>query len=134
MPTFITLVNWTDQGIKSIKESPARLDMFKQAADSMGCTVKDFYLVTGDFDIMVVVEAPDAETAVKMSLATSSKGSGSHQDSPGFLRERVPGDHCQSSLKRPPPSLWLTTLRVRHSSLIMRSAIEAEPRTRLSAS
>ena len=74
MPTFITFVNWTDQGIKSIKESPARLDMFKQAADSMGCTVKDFYLVTGDFDIMVVVEAPDAETAVKMSLATSSKG------------------------------------------------------------
>ncbi len=74
MPTFVTLVSWTDQGIKNVKESPARLDAFKQAAESMGCTVKDFYLVTGDYDIVVVTEAPDDETAVKLSLATGSRG------------------------------------------------------------
>ncbi len=74
MPMFVTLVNWTDQGMKQVKESPARLDMFKQAAESMGCTVKDFYLVTGEFDIIVIVEAPDADTAVKLSLSTGSRG------------------------------------------------------------
>ena len=74
MPTFVTLASWTDQGIKDVKESPARLDAFKQAAQSMGCEVKGFYLVTGDYDIVVVIEAPDGETAVKLSLATGSKG------------------------------------------------------------
>ena len=75
MPTFVTLASWTDQGIKEVKESPARLDAFKQAAESLGCEVKDFYLVTGDYDMVVVTEAPDGETAVKLSLATGSKGS-----------------------------------------------------------
>ena len=75
MPTFVTLASWTDQGIKEVKESTARLDAFKQAAESLGCEVKDFYLVTGDYDMVVVIEAPNGETAVKLSLATGSKGS-----------------------------------------------------------
>jgi uncharacterized protein with GYD domain len=75
MPTFVTLASWTDQGIKEVKESPARLDAFKQAAESLGCEVKDFYLVTGDYDMVVVIEAPNGETAVKLSMATGSKGS-----------------------------------------------------------
>lgn len=74
MPTFVTLVNWTDQGLKNVKQSPERLDAFKQAAESMGCTIKGFYLVTGDFDIVLIVEAPDAKTAVTLSLATGSRG------------------------------------------------------------
>jgi len=61
--------------MKELKESPARLDAFKQAAESLGCEVKDFYLVTGDYDMVVVTEAPDGKTAVKLSLATGSKGS-----------------------------------------------------------
>lgn len=74
MSTFVTLVNWTDQGIKNVKESPARLDAFKQAAESLGCKVKDFYLVTGAYDMLVVLEAPDDDAAVKLSLATGAKG------------------------------------------------------------
>ena len=75
MPTFVTLASWTDQGIKEVKESPARLDAFKEAAAGLGCEVKDFYLVTGDYDMVVITEAPDGETAVKLSFATGSKGS-----------------------------------------------------------
>ncbi len=74
MPTFVTLVSWTDQGIKDVKESPARLDALKQAAQSMGCEVKDFYLVTGRWDMVLVMEAPDGETVAKLSLATGSRG------------------------------------------------------------
>ena len=74
MPTFVTLASWTDQGIKDVKESPARLDALKQAAQSMGCEVKDFYLVTGRWDMVLVMEAPDGETVAKLSLATGSRG------------------------------------------------------------
>ena len=75
MSTFIIFVNWTDQGIQAIKESPSRLDGFKHAAESMGCQVKAFYLVAGEYDMIVVLEAPDGEPAVKLSLATNAKGS-----------------------------------------------------------
>jgi uncharacterized protein with GYD domain len=75
MPTFITLANWTDQGIKDVKESPARLDAFRQAAKSLGCEVKSFYLVTGKYDMVLITEAPDGEAVAKLSLMTGSKGS-----------------------------------------------------------
>ena len=74
MPTYITLASWTEQGIKNVKESPARLAAFKQAAQSMGCEVKEFYLVTGKYDMVLVMEAPDDEAVAKLSLATGSKG------------------------------------------------------------
>jgi uncharacterized protein with GYD domain len=74
MPTFVTLASWTDQGIKDVKESPARLDAVKQAAQSMGCEVKGFYLVTGKWDMILVMEGPDGETAAKLSLAVGSQG------------------------------------------------------------
>jgi uncharacterized protein with GYD domain len=74
MPTFIALANWTDQGIKNVKESPARLDAFKQAAQKLGCEVKGFYLVTGKYDMVLITEAPDGETVAKLSLLTGSQG------------------------------------------------------------
>jgi uncharacterized protein with GYD domain len=74
MPTFITLANWTDVGIKNVKESPARLDAFKQAAQKLGCEVKGFYLVTGKYDMVLITEAPDSETVAKLSLMTASQG------------------------------------------------------------
>lgn len=74
MPMYITLVNWTDQGIRNVKESPARADAFKQAARSMGSEVKALYLVTGQYDFVAVTEAPDDETAAKLSIATASLG------------------------------------------------------------
>jgi uncharacterized protein with GYD domain len=59
MPTYITLASWTDQGIRNVKESPARLDAGKEMFRSMGAEIKEFYLVTGQYDMVVVSEAPD---------------------------------------------------------------------------
>jgi uncharacterized protein with GYD domain len=75
MPIYVTLANWTDLGVKKVKESPARLDAFKDAAQSLGCEVKDFYLVTGKYDMVLITEAPDDETVAKLTLATGSGGS-----------------------------------------------------------
>jgi len=74
MPTYITLGKWTQQGIEKVKESPARLDGFKQLVKSTGGEVKGFYMVTGRYDIVVISEAPNDEGMAKVALATASKG------------------------------------------------------------
>jgi uncharacterized protein with GYD domain len=74
MPTYITLARWTQQGIEKIKESPARLEAFKQLVKSAGGKVKAFYMVTGQYDMVIVSEAPNDEAVVEVALATASKG------------------------------------------------------------
>jgi uncharacterized protein with GYD domain len=75
MATFITFAKWTQSGVEKVKESPARLDAFRQVMKSMGATLKDFYMVTGRYDMVLITEAPDGETVAKALLATASKGS-----------------------------------------------------------
>ncbi len=74
MPAYITLARWTHQGAEKIKESPARLDAFKQLVKSAGGEVKGFYMVTGRYDIVVISEAPNDDAMAKVALATASKG------------------------------------------------------------
>ncbi len=74
MTTFITLINWTQKGIENVKESPARLDAAKAAFRAAGAEVKGFYLVMGRYDMVLISEGPDAETAAKLSLAIGSQG------------------------------------------------------------
>ena len=74
MPTYVTLVNFTQKGIEAIKQGPARLDAARRAFEDVGATVKAFYLVTGRYDAVVVSEAPDDETAAKLSLGIASRG------------------------------------------------------------
>jgi len=74
MATYISLLRYTQQGIQNIKESPARLDKAKQAFRAMGAEIKEYYLVTGRYDAVVVSEAPDDETVAKLALAIGSAG------------------------------------------------------------
>jgi len=75
MPTYITLARWTQKGIEQIKESPTRLKAFKQAVESAGGKVKAFYVVTGQYDMVIVSEAPNDDAIAKVALLTGSKGS-----------------------------------------------------------
>jgi uncharacterized protein with GYD domain len=74
MPTFISLIRLTQQGIENIKESPARLEAAKKAFKAMGGDLRENYMVLGQYDMVVIGEAPDDETAAKLSLAIGSKG------------------------------------------------------------
>ena len=74
MATFIVLGNFTDQGIRSIKDSPKRAEAFKAMAKKVGVTVKDLYWTLGHYDIVTIVEAPDAATATSLGLAIASLG------------------------------------------------------------
>ena len=67
MAKYISLVKYTGKGIENIKESPNRLDAFKQLCESMRA-VEGFYLIMGRYDLLVIVDAPNSETIAKISL------------------------------------------------------------------
>jgi uncharacterized protein with GYD domain len=74
MPNYITLMRWTSEGAKNIKESPARLDAARKAFQAVGATLKDFYMVTGRYDMVIISEAPDDVTLAKATLSVASHG------------------------------------------------------------
>ncbi len=74
MPTYVSLFRFTDQGIRNIKESPARLDAAKKAFQAAGAELKQFYLMMGQYDILLIAEAPDDETVGRVALSLGSMG------------------------------------------------------------
>ena len=74
MATYILLLNWTQQGIENVKESPKRLAAAKKAWGEMGAKVKAFYLAMGQYDMALLVEAPNDETIAKAVLSQAAKG------------------------------------------------------------
>ena len=74
MATFIALVNFTDQGIIDIKESPKRAKACQDLAKKSGCTVKELYWTQGQYDLITVVEAPDDQTVSALMLTVGCLG------------------------------------------------------------
>ena len=62
MATFIVLGNFTEQGIRNIKESPKRQEAFRNLCEKAGVKVKDVYRTMGRYDVVAVLEAPDDVT------------------------------------------------------------------------
>lgn len=74
MPTYIMLANWTDQGAQKVKESPRRVDTAKRALTEMGGELKSFYMTMGDYDLVMVYEAPDDAVAARFTLLLGMLG------------------------------------------------------------
>ena len=74
MNTFISLLKFTKEGIENIKESPMRLDNARRAFQAFGGELKAFYLVMGQYDAVVISQAPDTVSAAKVSLLIGSAG------------------------------------------------------------
>jgi uncharacterized protein with GYD domain len=88
MATFISLVNFTDQGIRSIKESPDRATAFKQMAEKAGLSVKAIYYTVGSCDMVVISEGSD-EAATAVLLKVGSMGNSRSQTLRGFSIEEM---------------------------------------------
>ncbi|SEA77290.1 GYD domain-containing protein [Variovorax sp. YR216] len=73
MATFISLVNFTDQGIRNVKESPNRAEAFKGLATKLGLTVKSMYWTSGSYDLVLVTEGTD-QAAMATLLSVGSLG------------------------------------------------------------
>ncbi|MFC2030116.1 GYD domain-containing protein [Chloroflexota bacterium] len=91
MSTYIILGSFTRRGIEKIRESPDRLAAAKKAFRAAGAELKQFYLVTGGFDMIVIAEAPDAETIAKVSLLIGSQGSVRTETLRAFTEEEYQG-------------------------------------------
>ena len=74
MPNYVILVNWTDQGIRTAKDSPKRVQDFKNAVERSGGKMVDGYYTMGQYDFVVTVELPDDESAMSLMLATGIRG------------------------------------------------------------
>ena len=75
MPTYISLLRWTQQGAANVKDSPKRLDAGREAFKKLGVEIKDTYLTMGRYDLVCVIEGPDDETVAKALLSLGSQGS-----------------------------------------------------------
>lgn len=87
MPTYIALVDYTDRGVQAIQDSPARSEAFLSQAAAMGVTVKDLYWTFGGHDGVVIVDAPDAETAAALFLSLGAAGAVRTQTLRAYDRE-----------------------------------------------
>jgi uncharacterized protein with GYD domain len=74
MPTYISLIRYTHQGISTVKEGPSRLDANKEILNRLGSELKAFYLTMCRYDIVTISEAPDDAAAAKVALTIGSAG------------------------------------------------------------
>jgi uncharacterized protein with GYD domain len=74
MPNYIILWNWTDQGIRAVKDSPNRLASFGEQLEKVGGKLVGEYYTMGKYDGVVIVEAPSDETIMSIMLGNASKG------------------------------------------------------------
>lgn len=74
MPSFVILGNYTDQGVKDMKNVKSRVEASQQAIQQAGGRMIFFYLTLGEYDFVSVAELPDAETGAGILLALGAQG------------------------------------------------------------
>jgi uncharacterized protein with GYD domain len=74
MPTFMVSMNWTEQGIKGIKDAPKRIQAGRELAKKVGVEIKQLYLTAGGTDLVLFVDAPNGDNIAKFALALGSAG------------------------------------------------------------
>lgn len=91
MATYIALSNFTDQGIRSVKESTKRADAVKEAASKFGAKMTQIYWTLGKYDLVAIIEAPDDNAATAFALAIGSAGNVRMQTMRAFTKDEMSG-------------------------------------------
>jgi uncharacterized protein with GYD domain len=74
VPTYVALINWTEQGVKNFKDTVDRYESASGEVERLGVSFKEIYWTVGPYDLVSIMEAPDDETAAAGLLAISSQG------------------------------------------------------------
>ncbi len=74
MPTYVVLMNWTDQGIRTARDTVHRREQADALAQKYGAKIEQSYWTVGPYDLVVVVQAPDDESATAMLLELGTAG------------------------------------------------------------
>ncbi|GLZ14698.1 GYD domain-containing protein [Actinomadura sp. NBRC 104425] len=89
MPTYISLLNWTDQGIRAYEDTVQRAELFAAALEEMGARLVDLYWTVGQYDLVTIIEAPDDETAAAALLRNGGAGNVRSTTLRAFGRDEV---------------------------------------------
>jgi uncharacterized protein with GYD domain len=74
MPTYVVLMNWTDQGVKTVRDTVHRRDQADALAERHGARIEQVYWTVGPYDLVTVIEASDDESVTAMLLELGSAG------------------------------------------------------------
>ena len=71
---FIVTANWTDQGIRSVKEAPKRIQAARDAAKKLGIEFKQVFLTSGESDLLLIIEAANGDNVAKFAMMSGALG------------------------------------------------------------
>lgn len=91
MATYIVLTQFTEQGVRGIKETTKRADAVKDLARKFGVTAKEFYWTLGSYDVVVILDAPDDASVTALGLAIGALGNVRTQTMRAFSRDEMNG-------------------------------------------
>jgi uncharacterized protein with GYD domain len=74
MPTYVTLIHYTEQGVKTFKDLSQRLDETRQAGEAVGAELIGYYLTMGQYDAIAISQAPDDAAIARLALAAGARG------------------------------------------------------------
>ena len=74
MPTYVMLANWTDQGMRAVSENPRRVDAAKKELEEMGGQFRSIYMTMGEYDLVMIYDAPDDAVAARFTLMLGKLG------------------------------------------------------------
>jgi uncharacterized protein with GYD domain len=89
MPTYIMLGNFTEQGIRNVKGSPKRAEAVRATAKKFGITVKDVYWTMGEYDTVLVADAPDEAAMTAFGLSVGALGNVRTQTLRAFTADEI---------------------------------------------
>lgn len=87
MAKYITLIRWTAEGAKAVKQSPERLDRAREMAKGLGVTIETIYLVMGQRDMVAIIDAPDDAAMAKFALKQAASGAVSTETMKAFTED-----------------------------------------------
>lgn len=91
MPTYVTLVNWTDQGVKTAKDTVKRAREFRTLVEQRGGKLSSIYWTQGRFDIVTTIDAPDEQTVMTLLLTLGGLGNVRTETLRAFNESEVEG-------------------------------------------
>ena len=93
MATYLSLFNWTDQGIRTVKDSPKRLESTRKALKKLGGELKAFYMLQGHYDGVLIFDVPNDEDADEVPPHHRGRRERADHDAPGVHRGGIHEAH-----------------------------------------
>ena len=91
MPLYVSLINWTEQGVKNFRDTTKRAEDFSQLVERSGGKVRDLLWTVGEYDIVSVTEFPDDEASVAALLQLGAAGNVRTKTLKAFTADEMKG-------------------------------------------